>query len=783
MIRHYLLSAYRNFFRNKGSFFINLTGLTTGLACTLLIFLWVNDELLVDKFHSDRVFLAMEHQDYVGEIMTTRSTPGILAESLQEDIPEIEFAATLTWISPQTLTVRENQNFKADGWHVGKEFFRIFNYPLIAGTSDQVLDDKHSMVVSEELALRLFGSVEASLGQSIKVQHNKTFLVTGVFENIPSRSSYQFDFVQSFEDYREDNDWVENWGSNGPSTAVRLIEGADHQFVTAKIADYVINKGEQTNVILFLNPFADLYLHGTFRNGAQSGGRIEYVRLFSVIAVFILIIACINFMNLSTARATKRAKEVGIRKAIGADKGTLFGQYIGESTFISFISLVLAIVIVLLFLPVFNEITNKQIAFELSPTIIIGSLVITVVTGLLAGSYPASYLSHFKPAQVLKGQIRTTWGELWARRGLVIFQFTLSIILIIAVISVYQQIQFVQNKNLGYNKENLVYFYQEGKVEENLETFMTEAKKIPGVLEISSIGHNLLSRQNNTSGLDWEGKDPETLILFENVRVNYGMIEMLGVEMKEGRTFSRDFAADSARIIFNEAAIKAMGMTDPIGKNIKLWERYDMEIIGVAKDFHFRSLHREVSPLFFRLQPNTTWTVMLRIDPNRMTRTLNDLKVFYEDFNPGFTLDYYFMDKEYAELYAAEQRVAKLSRYFAGFAILISCLGLLGLAAFTAERKVKEIGVRKVLGASVANIVMLLTKDFSKLVILSILIAVPIAWILVNQWLDNFAYRIDISIWYYLGAGIIALFVAWFTVSTQALRAAHTNPSESLRTE
>ncbi len=783
MLRHYLLTAYRSFRLNRGTFLINLIGLTTGLSCTLLIFLWVNDELEMDKFHSEQVYQVMENQDYSGDLMTTRSTPGILAEALHEEIPEIEFATTLTWISPQILTVKGDKNFKADGWHVGDQYFNVFDFKLISGSPDEVLKDKMAIVLSEEFALKLFGSVDAAIGQIVEVQHSKGYVVSGVFENTPQSSSYQYDFVLNFKDYMDDNEWTKQWGNNGPGTVVRLKNAVDPQYVSIKIGDFIRNKHEESNVTLFLTSFNNLYLYGSYENGVQSGGRIEYVRLFSIIAVFILVIACINFMNLSTARAAKRSKEVGIRKTIGAGRPMLFVQYIGESTLVSFLSLVFSIVIVALFIPTFNEITSKEIVFVLSGEILLAAAIITVVTGLLAGSYPAYYLSNFRPVQVLKGDIRTTWGELWARRGLVVFQFTLSIILIISVVTVYNQIQYVQTKNLGYSRDNIVYFYQEGRVEDDLEVFMTEVKKIPGILEVSSIGHNLLGRQNNTSGLEWEGKDPETRILFENVRVNYGLIEMLGIEFSQGRSFSKDFGADSAKIIFNETAIKAMGLEDPIGKNVRLWEQYDMEIVGVVKDFHFQSLHRKVEPLFFRLRPNTTWVVMLKIEPNRTQETLASVEEFYKDFNPGFTFDPYFMDQEYAKQYAAEQRVATLSRYFAGFAVLISCLGLLGLAAFTAERRIKEIGIRKVLGATIVNIVLLLTKDFSRLVFFAILISMPIAYFLLSSWLNNFAYRIEISAWYFIGAGFAALMVAWLTVSIQALRAAHNDPTDSLRTE
>ena len=420
---------------------------------------------------------------------------------------------------------------------------------------------------------------------------------------------------------------------------------------------------------------------------------------------------------------------------------------------------------------------------QFSPQLLAAILGITVFTGLVAGSYPALYLSSFKPVSVLKGEIKTSLGELWARRGLVVFQFTLSVVLIVAVFVVYQQIQFVQSKNLGYEKDHLIYFSTEGRLEEQLPTFLAEAKKLPGVKNISSIGHDLVGRQNNTSGLDWEGKAPEERVLFEHFRVNYDLVETIGVEVLEGRSFSREYGADTTKIIFNETAIKIMGLEDSVGKKVRLWDEYDMEIIGVVKDFHFQSLHEEMNPAFFRLTPDGTWLAMAQLEAGKEQQAISGLQTFYEDFNPGFSFDFDFVDERYALQYAAEQRVATLSRYFGGFAILISCLGLFGLATFTADRKKKEIGIRKVLGATVMNIVVLLTRDFTRLVIVSIILGLPIAYILTRNWLERFAYRIDLNLWFFVFTGLLVLFISWLTVSSQAFRSANVNPKDCLRNE
>ena len=785
MFRHIFLISYRNFKKYKSSFFINLIGLSSGLACSLLIYLWVSDELSVDKFHEHnaRLFQVMEHQQYSGELMTTTSTPGLLGEALMEEIPEVEYGATTSWINKQTLSIDEH-SIKADGFHVAEHFFKIFSYPLIQGDPGQVLKDQKSMVISESLAMSLFGTTDDVVGKQVDYQHRKTYIVTGVFENVPSNSSYQFDYVIHFEEFKDENEWVLSWGNNGPPTFVLLRKGSDYQAVSEKIKDFVAEKDEDdSNVSLFLTPYSDRYLHGSYTNGVQDGGRIEYVQLFSAIAIFILVIACINFMNLSTARASRRAREVGIKKAVGAQKSSLILQHLGESTIITIISLIVAILFVVLFLPEFNQITGKQISFEWTPTLMFTILCITIFTGLLSGSYPALYLSSIRAIVVLKGELKGSLGELWARRGLVVFQFALSVMLIVSVIVVYKQVDFVQNKNLGYNNDNLIRFPIEGKIEENTETFINELKKIPGIKAASSVGHSLIGQNSNTSGLNWPGKNPEERILFENVRANYDLIETLGIEMAQGRSFSREFSTDTMKLLINEAGLKIMNLENPVGEHIVLWEEYDLEIIGIIKDFHFQSLHNEVNPMFIVLRPDNTWNIVARIAAGQEKETLARLDDFYREFNPGFTFDFSFMDEEYARQYAAEQRVSTLSSYFAGIAILISCLGLFGLAAFTTERRLKEIGIRKILGSSNIQIIRLLTSDFSKMVTIAIVIALPLSYYMVDKWISDFAYRIKLEWWFFIGAGVLTMLVVWITVGLQTYKASRVNPAQCLRDE
>ena len=783
MIRHIFLLSFRNFKRQKQSFFINLVGLSTGLTCALLILLWVQDELKFDQFHEndDRLYQVMEHQQYAEEIMTTTSTPGILAETMADEFAEIEYAATTTWINPNTLSVGDH-HIKAEGWHVGSDFFNIFSYPLLVGHPDQVLKDVSSILLSRSTAKRLLNMIpEAAIGKTIEFQHEKSFIITGIFEDIPRNSRYKFDYVQSFEVFKDDNEWVRQWGNNGPSTYITLQDHVNPENFSRKIEDYIKSKDEDSNVTLFIHKYSDRYLRGRYENGVQSGGRIEYVRLFSLIAIFILIIACINFMNLSTARAAYRSKEIAIKKAVGAPRSSIILQYLSESIVISIISLLIAIGLVWFLLPGFNRITDKSIILIFTPMLVITLMGIAMITGLVAGSYPALYTSRFTPVKVFQGALKGSFWELWARRGLVVFQFALSIILIVSVFVIYKQVLFVQTKNLGYNKDQVITFPIEGALENNTATFIHELKQISGVKNASSIGHTLLGRNSNTSGLNWTGKDPNSRILFENVRVNYDLIETMDIPLKLGRSFSREFGTDTSKIILNETAVHIMDLQNPLGETIRLWDEYDLEVIGVVEDFHFQSLHEPVNPLFMWLTPEETWFMMVRIDDLQEKMTLHRIRSFYEQFNPGFTFDFEFMDEEYASLYKSEQRVSTLSKYFAGMAILISCLGLFGLAVYTTERRVKEIGIRKVLGSSSFGIVTLLTANFSKMVIAAILIAIPISYFLVQNWLSRFTYKINLSWWLFFLAAFLSLIIAWLTVSIQAFKAANVNPAQCLR--
>jgi len=792
MLRHNLLLIYRTFKRFKSTFVINLIGLSTGLTCTLLIFLWIQDELNIDKFHdkNNRLYRVMENTAQADGVDTGAHTPDLLAETIIKEMPEVEYAIAVTpgnLLGKFTLTDGQTAT-KAVGQYVSSDYFKVFSYRLLQGDDSQVLTDKHSAVISKSLAIKLFKTDQEVIGKTLECEilgFKEPIIVTGVFEGTPANSSEQFDFVLSFELWKDLSQKFGrpiNWDNHAPNTYLVLREDTNLDTFNKKIAGFIKEKNKESNVTLFTVPYSDQYLHGKYKNGVQSGGRIEYVHLFSIIALFILSIACINFMNLTTARTSRRIKEIGVKKAVGASRKTLIYQHLSESITMTFLSLALAIVFVELLLPQFNLITGKQLTLTLEPKLILSIAGITFFTGLLSGSYPAFYLSGFSPAFVLKGKLTTSFSELFVRKGLVIFQFVLSVILIVSVLVVYKQVEFMQGQNLGYDKDHIVYFDIEGKVPENQDAFFAEVKNIPGIVNVSSIGSMLMGHSSSTSGLSWEGKNPRDVVEFENVPVNYGMIETLGLTLDAGRPFSRDFSTDDHAIIFNEAAIDVMGLKNPIGKTINLWGE-TMEIVGVVRNFHFESLHEAVKPLFFIVNPKHTMKVMTKIEAGKEKEAIDELKKFYGKFNPGYLLDYKFLDQDYQAQYISEKRVGMLARYFAGLAIIISSLGLFGLATFTAERRLKEIGIRKILGSSRFGIVYLLSSEFARIVFASIIIAFPLSYFIATQWLDSFAFRIELKWWYFFSAGLVAFMIALITVGMQAVKASRVNPVNYLRTE
>ncbi len=787
MFKHHIFLALRNFKKHRASFLINLTGLTTGFTCALFILLWVRDELSVNKFHEndDHLYRVMEIQTYANDRLATNATPGVLAENLKVDFPGIKYASGTSRIRESQLSF-DNQSYKEIGLHVDTDFLKMFSYPLKIGNVATVLADKSSMCISESLATTLFGNVASAIGKTIRYEENRDFVVSGVLEDVPANSTLQFDYLLPYEVYKEENQWVTEWGNNGPHTFVMLHPGVDPGEVTSKIANYVNEKNEDRNTVeLFLKKYSEQYLFGNFTDGYPDGGRITYVRLFILIAVILLVIACINFMNLSTAAASKRAKEVGVRKAIGAQRKILIYQYLVESWLIALFAALVAVILAFLLLPHFNEVTGKSMSLGLSWVNTGLILAVVFICGLLAGSYPAVYLTHFNPTVIFKGDIKTSLGELWVRKGLVIFQFTVTIALMIGVIMVHKQIRYAFNKNLGYDRENVVVFRQDGSIPNKREVFFNKLRSTPGVVSASSSSHNMIQQMTSTTGLEWEGKPTDEEVIFENVRVDEDFLKTLDMKLVSGRWFSKEFGADTTRVVINESALQVMGFNaeEVIGKRVRLWDRYDLQVIGVLRDFHYESIHTKVSPSFFWPQDRRLRYVVVRLAPGRQSETLSAIQRLYSSFNPGFIFDYAFLDSSYQQLYTAEQQVSKLSTYFSAVTILVSCLGLFGLAAFTVQSRTKEIGIRKVLGASSGRIVLVLSASFTKLVGIAVLVSLPISYYAVAAWLDSFAYKTSMSLWVFGAAGLLSLLIAWVTVSSQALKAAHINPSQTLKQE
>ncbi|MCW3107780.1 MAG: FtsX-like permease family protein [Segetibacter sp.] len=803
MIKNYFKTAWRNLIKDKQFSLLNLVGLSTGLACALLIYLWVSDELSIDKFNinDSRLYQVLKMStDGNGAIDVGENTQGLLAQSIAKELPEAEFTTCVKKESDPGILSFGDKHIKAKPAFAENNFFNVFSYHLMSGDKDKALSDISGVLVSDETALKLFNTTNV-VGKMVnwdlkynKVDFSNVYKVSGVFKAPPSDATDQFDVLFPFDLYAQKNAGrmgdVTFWGSNMVSTYVVLKAGTNVDAFNNKIKDFAKTKIKSlyagNDMIkyegdLFIQKYSDRYLHNNFVNGVLSGGRIEYVKLFSIIAIFILIIACINFMNLSTAKASRRMKEVGIKKVVGASRSSLIFQYISESMLMAFASLLIALLAVVLLLPAFKQITGKEISLQLNARLIVSIISITFVTGLIAGSYPALYLSGFKPILILKGKLNTSMGESWIRKGLVVFQFSISVMLIVSVLVVYQQMKLIQTTNLGYNKDNIIRFSNDGNLANNFSSFITALKNIPGVINAAGVDGDLMGNYSHAGGgISWEGKDPNLGIEYYGNSIDNDFFETMNLQVAEGRAFSKSFA-DSSGVIFNQSAIKAMGLKNPVGKTVSLWGE-KKQIIGVVKDYHFESLYKKIGPAFFTFS-HTNPTTVVKIKAGTEQQTIARIKELYNKYNNGLDFSYAFLDDDYNTLYASEQRVALLSRYFAGIAILISCLGLFGLAAFTAQRRQKEIGIRKVIGASVSDVVTMLSKDFLVLVCIALLIAIPISWWSANEWLQSFAYRISISPLVFVITSVSIMLITLLTISFQSIKAALANPVKSLRTE
>ncbi|HEY4336521.1 MAG TPA: ABC transporter permease [Puia sp.] len=793
MIKNNFLIAWRNLIKDRQFTLLNIIGLTAGLACTLLIGLWIVDELGMEHYNPNdaRLYQVMSNFKNEAGIKTGNATPGMLAAAMRTDVPEVEDASEVlpaSWMLSGGIAGTGEKRLKARSQYTDSNYFHLFANSWLLGHRDRLFADKQGVALSEPFARALFGSPENSIGKMLKYdagEFSGDFEVRGVFHANPANAVEQFDLLFNYALCPERRLGLREWSNDDPSTFVLLKPGTDVARFNARIADYVHQKsGKSWDPQIFLAKFSDRYLYNRYENGQQAGGRITYVRLFTLIAAFILLIACINFMNLSTAKAVHRAKEVGIKKVVGAGRLGLIAQYLTETLLLTFFALGLALLMVGIVLPMFNTITGKQLTLQFAPALALAVIGMTLLTGLIAGSYPAFYLSAFKPVTVLKGTIRTSLGELWARKGLVVFQFTLSVLFIAGVLVVYRQMDFIQSRDLGYRRDHLIHFVtpspKDTATRHFTGGFVRGLKNIPGVADAAMYGHDLLGRHGTIGGVSWPGKNPNTEFDFANIEIGYNFLETAGIHLKEGRNFSQNDNAGH-EIIFNQTAINAMGLKDPVGKTIEFWG-LKYQVIAVAQDFNFESLYSPVKPAFFRCYP-TGGQVMVRLKAGSEAATIAALKKAYTRFSPDQPFEPTWLDQDFEKLYASELRVGILSRYFAGLAILISCLGLFGLTAFTAQKRKKEIGIRKVIGASALQVTYLLTREFLVLVGIAIVIAFPVAWLGMQKWLSGFAYRIPVRADLFLLTAIVALAITVLTISFQSIRAARANPVDALRTE
>ncbi|NIR49132.1 FtsX-like permease family protein [candidate division KSB1 bacterium] len=798
MLKNYLVIAFRNFFKQKGSAFINVLGLAVGIACCLFILLYVKDELSYDRFH--------KRSDDIYRVVRTSSamTCAPLAPAMVDAFPVVQKAIR---IMPDDMSISRGREkrFKEDRvFFVEPEFFNIFSFPLIKGNPETVLDDPQSLVITEEMAQKYFGN-ENPVGQVLTV-HGEEVLdlkVTGIVESAPANSHFHFDFLLSFKLVEMFSGRMDNWSTNWLYTYLLLDEGASARNLQVQLPDFFeTHTGKAWNYFR-IQPLTDIHLYSDVSWEIEPQSSIKYVYTFSAIAILILLIACINFMNLATARSANRAQEVGMRKVLGAHRRQLIKQFIGESFLMTFMALLLALLLVEMFLPTFNYLSGKALSFSLfeNKVLLLALLAIALFVGLVAGSYPAFFLSTFQPVKVLKGRLGREDGTSGAklRKVLVVLQFVISVFLIIGTAVVYSQLSYMQNKRLGFEKEQVVVLpIEDDSLTEDSEFVKTELLQHPDVVTATA-SDNVPGRGVSDFPYRLEGAQGEEDMwkaVWDTYFVDADFIETLDIELKAGRTFSKERATDSESFILNETAVKKAvdlyGETwsSPIGKQLDFytpgqsgWEVSKQgTVIGVVKNFHYRSLHETIGPLVIQTAKSPD-QLLIKIRASEISSTLGFLKQNVDAFFPGQPFEYYFLDSHFDQLYRSEQRLGEIFKYFAFLAIFIACLGLFGLAAYTAEQRTKEIGIRKVLGASVAGIVGLLSKDFVKMVLIANVIAWPIAWYAMHRWLQNFAYRIDIDWFVFALAGGLALIIALATVSSQAIKAALINPVESLRYE
>ncbi len=794
MIKNYFKIAWRNLLKSKGYSAINIGGLAVGMAVAMLIGLWVYDELSFDKYHKnyDRIAQVMQHANFNGKVETQVANPAVMGPELRNKYgSDFKYVVQSSWTGGHLLTVGDKHISKV-GNFFEPDAPEMLSLTMLKGTRAG-LKDPYSIMLSASAAQSIFGN-EDPINKVIKLDRTLDVKVTGVYEDLPDNTSFrELKIMMPWELWLIQNPWAkkitEPWGSNFSQTFVQIADNADMQKVSAKIKDAKLNnvgkEEKKYQWAVFLQPMRKWNLYNEFKNGVNTGGNIQYVWLFGIIGIFVLLLACINFMNLATARSEKRAKEVGIRKAIGSLRLQLIKQFLAESYLVVLLAFVLCLILVALLLPLFNDVAGKKIEIAwTSPVFWAFSVIFILITGLLSGSYPALYLSSFQPLKVLKGTFRVGRFASIPRKVLVVTQFTVSVMLIIGTVIVYQQIQHAKNRPIGYTRNGLINLGMEPEIREHYEAIRNELKNAGAIEEMAASNSPLTQVWNTNGGFEWEGKDPNLAVDFPNNTISYEFGKTVNWKIKQGRDFSKEFATDSAAFIINESAAKFLGFKEPVGSILK-WDGKPFTIIGVVSDIMQESPFYPVRPTLYHTDTyENMYNLVFKLNPKQNVRqSLSSIEQIWKKYSPGVPFDYKFIDEEFGNKFRAEERIGKLASYFAVLAVLISCLGLFGMASFVAEQRTKEIGIRKVLGASVVNLWRLLSTEFVMLVLISCIIATPIAWYYLDSWLKNYDYRTEIKWEVFVLAAVAALVITLITVSFQAIKAAIANPVKSLRTE
>jgi ABC-type antimicrobial peptide transport system permease subunit len=792
MLKNYFIIAIRNLWKNKVYSGINIIGMAIGLACCLTIGLFIRDELSYDRFHTHgkNIYRVIEKQVQAGEVYDVAVTPSPLAAALKKDFAAIEQTCRIgnrSGFFQNGNTITETSNLLI----VDNSFFSLFDFKLVQGDARKALLKPDEVVISESMADRMFGTAWRKgghlTGRLIQLNNKRSLILAGIAKDAPTNSHIQFEALLSFsyDELKPDRD---RWDNNDFHTYIQLRPDADAARIAQQIFKYIPKFLPKSQITLSLQPLFDIYLHSdfAFTTDWSKTSNIMYVRIFTAVGLIVLLIAIFNFINLSTARAIQRAREVGVRKAIGAFRRQLIVQFIGESLFMTLLAVTTAQVLLQVFLPLMNHIAGKQIAVPVSdPLFWLVIAGFTVLVSLLAGIYPAFYLSGFEPDKVLKGVFNVHGGRLF-RRTLVTGQFMFSIILIIGAIVIYKQLTFLQDKDLGFDKSRLLIVKMKNELRKKSSLLIADLQKQHSIANVSGSSINLVDVTNSTTSIQWDGRSPDDKFIMTQANIDPDFLTTTGMKLIAGRNFDARITTDTASAyLVNETAAKRMGWTpeQALDKTVTLWDRPG-KIIGVVKDFHFRPLTATIEPFLFHYWPKDPCnTLFVKTNPNKAREAISVIEQFYKRYEKQTAPYYEFVDQTLNNQYRAQQRTGSVVLYFSMLAILVSCLGLFGLATFTATQRIKEIGIRKVVGASVSHIVMLLSKDFLKLVIIAIVIASPLAWYLTNWWLQDFAYRTHINWWIFAGAGLVVIFIALITVSFQSIKAALANPVKSLRTE